>query len=176
MKKLIVIALSAILALSLVACGSHASVNDGTQATNGKALGDDSMQIPNPFVDCSTLEDAQKLADFSLNVPKNMPEGYSMSAIRAIESKMIELVFTNGGDEIRIRKSTGSEDTSGDYNVYKENNTTIVGNVQVTLKGNEGKVNVATWIHGNYAFAITVNPGGAGMDSTVISDMVSSIQ
>ena len=36
-----------------------------------------------------------------------------MSAIRAIKDTMIEIIYTNGDNEIRIRKGTGSEDISG---------------------------------------------------------------
>jgi len=180
MKKLIVTALCAILAMSLAACAAHTSMNDTARTneiqTTEKGLVGNSAQIPNPFVECSTLEDAQKLAGFSMTVPGKMPEGYSESAIRVIENKMFEVIYTNGDLEIRIRKGTGNEDISGDYSEYSEMNTISIGKVQVTMKGNDGKVNVAAWSDGEYTFAITVNPGGTGMDSAIISDMVGSIQ
>lgn len=161
MKKLIVILLCAVMALMLVACG-------------GKSVTD--LQIPNPFVDCKTLEEAQKLAGFDIALPDNMPEGYSRSAIRAVKDTMIEIIYKNGGNEIRIRKGTGSEDISGAYNEYTVTDTVTVGSLQVTMKGDDGKVNVATWVNGKYAFAITINLEGAGVGKDVVSDMVSSVK
>jgi hypothetical protein len=176
MKKLILIALSAVMALLLVACGqspANSPSQAAEQSESGESLGGN-VQIPNPFIDCETLEDAQKAAGFDLTVPDKMPEGYSQSAIRAMENSMIELIYMNGDNEMRIRKATGSEDISGDYNDYIENSTLTVGDLQVTIKGNDGKVNVATWVNGDYAFSLTFS--GTGMDKTVVSDMVGGIQ
>ncbi|MFV0326967.1 MAG: hypothetical protein ACK5LF_21745, partial [Bacteroides xylanisolvens] len=64
---------------------------------------------------------------------------------------------------------------SGDYNEYKENNTLTVGNLTVIVKGNGGKVNLATWVSGEFSFAISVNPGGKGLDNQAINDMISSM-
>ncbi len=38
-----------------------------------------------------------------------------------------------------IRKSTGTEDISGDYNDYSEINRIYINNLDVTTKGNNGK-------------------------------------
>ena len=176
MKKLIVILLCAVMALMLVACGSKSVTDSQTDEQN---LGEQSLggaQIPNPFVDCKTLEEAQKLAGFDIALPDNMPEGYSKSAIRAVKDTMIEIIYTNGSDEIRIRKGTGSEDISGAYNEYNETGTAAVGSLQVTMKGSGGNVNVASWFNGDYAFSVTINLGGAGLDESVVSDMVSGVK
>lgn len=161
MKKPIIIVLCAVMALMLVACG-------------GQSLG--GAQIPNPFVDFKTLEEAQNLAGFDIALPDNMPEGYSKSAIRAVKDTMIEIIYTNGSDEIRIRKGTGSEDISGAYNEYTVTDTVTVGGLQVTMKGEDGKVNVATWVNGEYTFAITINLEGTGFGKDVVSDMINSVK
>lgn len=182
MKKLIIILLGAIMLFTLAACGSNASGNSGksqnneqtNEQNNGQSVGGSTAQIPNPFVDCKTLDDAQKIAGFDMAVPEKMPEGYSQSAIRAIKDTMIEIIYVNGDDEIRIRKGAGSEDISGDYNNYAESDTATVDNKQITMKGDNGKVNVATWVDGAYTYAITTD--GLGVDSAVILDMASSIR
>lgn len=191
MKKLIVIVLCAVMASMLAACGfrynvttpegsTSQSVNaSASQANEQEQISEQSLggaQIPNPFVDCKTLEGAQELAGFDISLPDNMPEGYSQSGIRAVKNTMIEIIYNNGSDEIRIRKGTGSEDISGAYNEYTEADTVTVGSLQVTMKGSDGKVNVAVWFNGGYAFAVTINLVGAGMDQTVVSDMVSSVK
>lgn len=171
MKKLFIFAFGLLLALTLAACNGAA---DEQNQMGDQSLGGGSAQIPNPFVDCKTLEEAGELAGFTVTLPEKMPEGYALSAIRAIRNEMIEVIYTGGDGEIRIRKGSGSEDISGDYNEYKEISTVSVGSVQVTMKGNSGKVSVATWTDGQYAYAITLD--GAGMDQAVISGMVGSIR
>lgn len=188
MKKLIIIVLVIIALVSFTACGNNSSgkraASQNEAASNvseqnqtvGWVLGGNSVQIPNPFIDYTTIEDAQKLAGFNMTIPQTMPEGYSKSAIRAIKSKMIEIIYLNGDSEIRIRKAIGNEDISGDYTSYKEEKETQINGVKVTMKGDNGKVNVAVWNDGGYVFSITVNCGGTGLDSTIISNMASSVK
>ena len=56
-----------------------------------------------------------------------------------------------------IRKSTGTEDISGDYNDYSEINRIYINNLDVTTKGNNGKISVAIWTNNGYTFSITTN-------------------
>jgi hypothetical protein len=145
--------------------------NSGKQPAAPTETGS-SVQIPNPFVDCESIADAEKIAGFKMAVPEKMPEGYSQAVIQAIQNDMIQIIYKDGDNEILIRKGKGIEDISGDYNEYKENNTMAAGKLQVSIRGNDGKVNVATWTEAEYTFAITCN----GMDKAVISDLVSGIQ
>jgi hypothetical protein len=183
MKKLIIIVLVIILVISLVVVGTivvMSVANFNVNVNNGEQIGGDTAQIPNPFIDCATIEDAQKLAGFNMTVPDLMPEGYSKTAIRAVKNKEIEIIYLNGDSEIRIRKAIGSaigiEDISGDYTAYKEVNKVEIGSVNVTMKGDNGKVNVSTWNEGEYVFSLTVNCGGTGLDSSVIRDMVNAVK
>ncbi len=176
MKKLFLIVICAAAALALAACGGQ-KANSDPQANgqdNTEALG--GVQIPNPFTDCKTLEETEQLAGFDIALPGSMPEGYAISAYRVMKGRMIELIYNSGSDEIRIRKGAGSEEISGDYSEYAETKTVTVGSLQVTMKGNGGKVNVASWFDGGYAFSITVNPGGEGVAEEAISDMVSAVK
>lgn len=168
MKKVIVFVLCGVMALSTVACDSMVAKKD----TNVSS----SVQIPNPFVDCETLEKAEQLAGFEISLPEKMPEGFTQNAIFAIENNLIEIDYINGEDEIYIRKAKGNEDVSGDYNEYKEKNTIQVGELNITIKGNDGMINVATWNDGDYAYAIGANNGEKGIDSSVINDMIKSIK
>lgn len=177
MKKLVVIVLSAIMVFLLHAAKIPPLNGNSEQSVGGNSI---RIQVPfvpatSPFVDVKTLKDAQKLAGFKVTVPEKMPEGYFESVILVIKNDMIEIRYVNGDDKICIRKGKGSEDISGDYNEYKAINMVMVNNMQVKMQGSDGKVNVATWVDGEYTFAIDVNPAGSGMDSTAVSDMVRSI-
>ncbi len=143
--------------------------------TSMKSDADDNVQIPNPFIDCATMADAKKTADFTLTVPSKMPKGYVQELIQATENDMVQVFYKNGEKEILIRKTKGTEDISGDYNEYKENNTITIGSLKVSTKGNDGKINTATWVDGEYTYSITANLGETGLDTTTINEMVSDI-
>lgn len=162
MKKISVFVLCTIMVLSTVACGSKITEKD--------------VDVPDPFIDCETLENAEQLAGFEISLPEKMPEGFTLNAIRAIEKDLIEIDYINGDDKIYIRKAKGNEDISGDYNEYKENNTIEIGKLNVKMRGNDGMINVATWNDGDYSYAIGANNGEKGIDSNVVNDMVLNIQ
>jgi len=183
MKKLIIIVLGTIVVISLVVVGAIVVTPFATfnvSEENGEQIAEETAQIPNPFIDCVTMEEAQKLAGFNMTIPDAMPEGYSRTAIRSVKNKEIEIIYLNGDSEIRIRKAIGSavgiEDISGDYTAYKEEKKIEIGNVNVTMKGDSGKVNASTWSDGGYVFAITSNCGGIGLDSSIIGDMVNVVK
>jgi hypothetical protein len=176
MKKLFLIVICAVMALALAACGGQKANSDPTASGQEQTGSLGGAQIPNPFIDCKTLEEAQDIAGFDIALPGSMPEGYSMSPIRAVKDTMIEIIYQSGSDEIRIRKGVGSEDISGAYNEFSETGTVTVGGLQVAMKGDGGKVNVASWFDGGHAFSITVNLGGEGIGEDVVSGMVSAVK
>lgn len=180
--------LGAALALSLAACtdgqAASAAASDvvvGSDprtwgpAESGSAASGTSesliggAQIPNPFRDCATLEEAARIAGFSLTAPDTV-DGYPERSIQAIDSSLIQVSFTNGDDEVLLRKAAGTDDVSGDYNEYPETNSVTVNGAAVTLKGTDGMVNVATWTADGHAFAIDVN--GKGMAADAVTALV----
>ena len=196
-KKWMALVLCAVLALSLVACGtsgnntqndttddtSNSTTDDTTNdtgSTNSGATdtstdtGDGSTEIANPYVDCETLEEAGELAGFDISVPDEIDGGYTQGTIQAVENEMIQVIYTTeAGEEITLRKGTGTEDISGDYNEYAEENTLDVDGTSVTARGSDGLVYAATWTDGTYTYAITAS---AGLESDSVSALVPSIQ
>lgn len=165
MKKAIIIILVATLTLSFTACNNKQSDSEISEKS------DESSKIPNPYVDCSTLEDASALAGFEFSVPDAI-ENYSERIIRAIPDDMIEVIYNNGDKEIRIRKASGKEDISGDYNDYDEENTVKSDNLEIVTRGTEGKIYVATWVNGDYTYSLTTSDG---MDSDSVVKLIQDI-
>ena len=198
-KKWMALVLCAVLALSLVACGTSGnntqndttddttnsttddttndtgSTNSGTTDTDTSTdTGDGSTEIANPYVDCETLEEAGELAGFDISVPEEIDGGYTQGTIQAVENEMIQVTYTTeAGEEITLRKGTGTGDISGDYNEYAEENTLDVDGTSVTARGSDGLVYAATWTDGTYTYAITAS---AGLESDSVSALVPSIQ
>lgn len=172
-KKVTLMIMCAATMLSMAACGDKENKTIGAETTgqtvaeseekiptDGAAAAQeiligDNTQIPNPFIDCDTLADAAALAGFEITVPDSV-DGYEERAITAMENDMIQVLYLHGDDEICIRKAAGEEECSGDYNEYSEEKTVTVGDREITLRGNNGRVMVAVWTEGGYSYAIGV--------------------
>ena len=52
----------------------------------------------------------------------------------------------------------GTDDVSGDYNVYAEERTVEAGGCAVLLKGDAGKISLAVWTDGEFAYSVSASP------------------
>ena len=133
---------------------------------------DSGEQIANPFVDCATVAEAEKLAGVTFRVPEKV-DGYSARSFQAIENSMIQAVYTEGDDSLLIRKGADADDVSGDYTTYSQVKTVAAGSRSVTLKGENGLVNVAVWTEGGHAFAVDAQD--KGMTESAMLALVASV-
>ncbi len=189
MKKIIVLTLCTLTTLSLVACGGNGNASDNLRngaesSVESPMLGDDpatwspnastDVEVANPLVE-GTLADAILIVGFDFVIPEAI-DGYTNRTVMTINGELIQAVYGNDTesdvpDNIMIRKAKGSDDISGDYNEYAEVDTVSVGEIQVTLNGNDGKVNVAMWTDNGYTFSIVAN---TGLTNDQMTDLVSS--
>ena len=172
MKKLL---LMSVLCLAIVACGKKEEAKQETAETTNVTQ-KESTQIPNPFVEVKNLDEASKIAGFTLEVPETY-EDYKKQVIQAIEDDMIEVIYYDENSEhegLRIRKAKGTDDISGDYNEYKDVETVKVGDFEIIEKGSEGNISVATWNDGTYSYAIDV--AEASLTKDTIANLVSNIK
>ena len=172
MKKILLMSL---LCLAIIACGKKEEAKQETAETTNVTQ-KESTQIPNPFVEVKNLDEASKIAGFSLEVPETY-EDYKKQVIQAIEDDMIEVIYYDENSEhegLRIRKAKGTDDISGDYNEYKDVETVKVGDFEIIEKGSEGNISVATWNNGTYSYAIDV--AEASLTKDTIANLVSNIK
>lgn len=140
------------------------SVADQAGVQETEQIPEESVGMPNPFTDNDTLEEAEKNAGFSIQVPEKIG-GVSATAFRNSGQEMLEVIYYNGEQEVaRIRKGTGMEDISGDYTKYSDVKTEKIGDWDVTLKGNDGKVVLAVWNDGTYSYSISLDEQGVSLD------------
>jgi len=172
MKKIL---LMSVLCLAIVACGKKEEAKQETAETTNVTQ-KESTQTLNPFVEVKNLDEASKIAGFSLEVPETY-EDYKKQVIQAIEDDMIEVIYYDENSEhegLRIRKAKGTDDISGDYNEYKDVETVKVGDFEIIEKGSEGNISVATWNNGTYSYAIDV--AEASLTKDTIANLVSNIK
>lgn len=181
--------------------GSESTMPGGDSVLGGaenSGAGDNgNVGLVNPFADCATMEEAIELAGFDFTAPDAV-EGYAEKRIQAMEGKLIQVNYMDMGENgenengsgeaedagntdgeatalrsVCIRKGVGDGDVSGDYNAYSETDTVTVGDLQVTMKGDDGKVSVAIWTDGEYTFSVTTNDA---MDSDEITALIQNIK
>ena len=76
-------------------------------------------------------------------------------------------------DSILIRKGTGSTDIAGDYNEYEQVKTEQIGNVTITVKGNDGLYYLTTWQTDGYTYSIS---DGQGLELDKFVQMIESLR
>ncbi len=119
----------------------------------------DSVQIPNPLVSYDSIEKAAKVLGFNPNTPSYVPAGFSQEDISVIAGEIAQVTYTDkDGNNISYRVAKGSEDISGDYNVYSINKEVQVNGAKVTLHGND-KISSAVWTNDGYTYAVFMDKG-----------------
>lgn len=152
MKKLLAILMSAAIALSIAACGAEKPIG-------GDPADKSNVEILSPFADCETLEEAQEKAGFDMTLPETI-DGYDSRKISVIEDELISVIFINGEDgQICFRKGIGEQDVSGNFTECAESEQVDMSGTTVTLKGGDGKVNLAVWTKDGYAYSISSTDG-----------------
>lgn len=182
MNKFITFALCGTILLSLTACGANASdtgnskgIGSNTESVNSTAT-NESIEIPNPFKEYDTLKEAEASVGFKIMVPTKLPEDYTQNSIYAIGNDMVQIIYSNGPDNICFRQGKGNEDISGDYNEYEQVTAETVNGLSVTFKGNANKVNTAIWTAGDYSFSIALDASGEGIENEEMTALISSVQ
>ena len=118
MKKIIALLMTCLMAVSLAACsysihdkekkeesGTENIQEAGTEAAAEAEPEETGTQIPNPYVDYETLEEACEAAGVSLLLPDSI-EGYERIDYQAIDGQMVNVIYTAAdGSMLLIRKA-----------------------------------------------------------------------
>ena len=177
MKKLLLFTVTAAMPLSLAACSQSAKPTaKPDQPAQTETADTETTQIPNPWTDYDSKDDAAQAAGFDLAVPDEI-SGCSEKSYRVLNAEgdvMFEIIYASGEDETaRIRKAPGADDVSGNYNEYAETETVDVGGVRVTMKDENGLVKLAVWTNGDYSYVLSVE---SGLSQSDMAALVSNIQ
>ena len=175
MKRRIALAMSAALALSITACGSSSKPSasqSGSASDASTVLGED-VQIPNPWKDFESLEEAVKAVGFDFVAPDALA-GCDQIAYQAIpDDRIIGVLYLNGEErQVIIRKAPGGENISGVYSQFDKLEQVEVDGRSVTMSGDGETVSLATWTDGDYSFSVYADNGLAQGD---MAQLVSQI-
>lgn len=159
-----------------ILCGKGSvEVKDNSVVINkdGGKNTDNGTQIPNPWTEYKSVDKAKKAVNFEAPVPTKVTDGYKLDYISTLDGELLQLVYRNAEDkQISYRTAKGSEDISGDYNVYKDTKTVKAGEVSVTLRKG-GKTSSAIWTNGGMTFALYAD---GGLSDAEITEVIKNIK
>lgn len=138
------------------ACGENTYTAENGKITFTKE--ETLVGMPNPFTEYKTIDEAKKTLKFEAKLPSAVPSGYKLEYVSVMSDDFLNLTYKNGEKEITYRTAAGTEDISGDYNIYEKTEVIEAGGCAVTVKGNGEKYNLAVWNNGD-SYAISSSEG-----------------
>ena len=159
-----------------ILCGKGSvAVKDSSVVINKDA--DNGTQIPNPWTEYKSVDEAKKAVNFEAPVPTKVTDGYKLDYISTLDGELLQLVYRNADDkQISYRAAKGSGDISGDYNVYDTLEKLQVGGNTVTVKGRGGKYYLAIWEDGESAYSLGMSAGADKAEMLKIIGSVAAVE
>lgn len=188
-RRVSVTALGIALAVgALTACGGKQAESQAesqmtasaeiTQAAASTAVStEESVQAANPWIDVRDLKEALKETGVELKAPEEIGD-FHLSHIQAIQDGGIVQVFYGSlADQTEtqalLRKAKSMEDISGDNTVYPEDRRVSDSEGEVRLRSQDGRVYLATWQRGDYAYSLSL---AQGMEEAKVMEVIAEIQ
>lgn len=152
--------------ISMSACGITFKHGESSGMNTG------AVQIPNPLIYHQTIDEASKVVGFAFKTPAKLPEGYAQSEIVTINKEIAQVIYKNGETVITYRTAKGSSDISGDYNTYSSTRTIAVGDLSVTVKGEDDRIHVAYWTKDDLSYSIVFSDDVSDDQLSVIIESI----
>lgn len=142
--------LAACLAI-LLCCWYAWKPRQQTQVENPGAQG--ASQIEN----VASLEALSQKTGVPMKELTGLPFDVEATQYVSYWEELAEIQYFGQTDSLCYRKSHGTEDNSGEYNVYSQVKTLDVSGCAVTLKGGAEGYSLAAWTDGTYAYSISAS-------------------
>lgn len=115
-------------------------------------------QLPTPFHETDSKEEAEKEIGFSIRIPDTDAVEHAVSQEFLVfnDHTLLDVIYldADGNEVLSIRKAVQKEDVSCDYNVYEEKKNLTAGDLSVTAEENDGTVYTAEWNDGTYGYSL----------------------
>lgn len=185
-KLVVALATLALAVTAFSACGTakkteskveSSAVESSEVAGSGEAASGTQAEAANPWIDVRDLKEALKETGVELKAPEKIGD-FHLSHVQAIQDGGIVQVFYGSlADQTEtqalLRKAKSMEDISGDYTVYPEDRRVSDSEGEVRLRGQDGRVYLATWQRGDYSYSLSL---AQGMEEAKVTEVISKIQ
>ena len=138
--------------------------------------------IGNPWSEAATADEAAQSAGLDgFTIPEVyacFPEGHSEPFIRWMNG-MAEAVIDDADGHLVLRKGCGSDDISGDWNMYPDEWDVSWKGLTIHCRGTRGEVRTAWWSFGGNAFSLSFNIDDLtlpGLSEDGVTSLVNQIQ
>lgn len=115
----------------------------------------DVMAIPQ-IEEAASIDELSAKTHIPLTELTDIPFPVERTEYVSYWENLAEIQYFGGSESLCYRKSQGTEDNSGDCNVYDREETAKVGENSVTLKGTDEGFTLAVWTDGRYAYSISL--------------------
>lgn len=116
------------------------------------------VQVLPPFRQVDSLDALSEAVGFPVTEVSKLPFDPVNTTYTAYDEGLAEITYTgSGGQTATYRQSCGSEDNSGDYNLYPDTQTLPEQNA--TLKGQDGLYTLALWTDDTYTYSLHLSSG-----------------
>lgn len=119
----------------------------------------ESVSIVNGIVEIKSIAELSAAVGFPVNEVEGLPFTVEKEVYTSYWGEMAQIEYTGEGGTAVFRKGTGTNDVSGDYNVYSNVKEITVGSSMVTLKGNTESFTLAVWTDGEYSYSLDISGG-----------------
>ena len=178
MKKILILLFGFVFALTTIGCtagGSEQTVpeNEG-ETTAAETTEESEMNIPNPWKNLADLDAANACAGTGFIIPAEYSS--NVTAYRAMEGEMLEIIMDIDGREVRVRTKNGPfEDISGDNNPYTNVYVIRSADLEVTCKSNnDTEIALAIWGDDTASYSVSFENFENGAAQEIISSIIIS--
>lgn len=116
------------------------------------------VQVLPPFRQVDSLDALSEAVGFPVTEVSSLPFDPVSTTYTAYDEGLAEITYTgSGGQTATYRQSCGTEDNSGDYNLYPDTQT--LPDQNATLKGQDGLYTLALWTDDTYTYSLNLSSG-----------------
>ena len=116
------------------------------------------VQALPPFRQVDSLDALSEAVGFPVTEVSKLPFAPVSTTYTAYDEGLAEITYTGpNGQTATYRQSCGTEDNSGDYNLYPD--TQALPDQNATLKGQDGLYTLALWTDDTYTYSLHLSSG-----------------
>lgn len=116
------------------------------------------VQVLPPFRQVDSLDALSEAVGFPVTEVSKLPFDPVNTTYTAYDEGLAEITYTGPDSQTATyRQSCGTEDNSGDYNLYPDTQT--LPDQNATLKGQDGLYTLALWTDGTYTYSLNLSSG-----------------
>lgn len=119
----------------------------------------ESVSIANGMMEVNSIDELSAAVGFLVSEVEGLLFAVENEVYTSYWDEIAQIEYTGEGETAVFRKGTGTDDVSGDYNVYSNVKEITVGANTVTLKGNTDSFTLAVWTDGDYSYSLDISSG-----------------